>query len=126
MAFIDLTKAFDTVHRPTLWKVLRKVGCPEKIINIVRILHDGMRASVLVDGEYTQDFEVKTGVKKGCVLAPTLFSVFLTAVLHLAREDMLAGIRLRYRFGDIFNLQPKPRLPSPQCVNCSTQTITPL
>lgn len=31
--------------------------------------------------------------------------VAVAAVLHLAREDMLAGIRLRYRFGDIFNLQ---------------------
>ena len=63
MAFIDLTKAFDTVHRPTLWKVLLKIGCPEKLVRVVRLLHEGMRASVMVDGEYTEEFEVNTGVK---------------------------------------------------------------
>lgn len=28
LAFIDLTKAFDTVIRELLWSVLRKFGCP--------------------------------------------------------------------------------------------------
>ena len=51
MAFIDLTLAFDTVPRPTLWKIISKVGWPDKLINIVRILHDGMKASVHVDGD---------------------------------------------------------------------------
>lgn len=105
MAFIDLTKAFDTVHRPSLWKVLSKMGCPDKLISIVRLLHDGMKASVIVDGDDTESFEVKTGVKQGCVIAPTLFSIFLTAVLHLVKESMPTGIKLRYRFDDIFNLR---------------------
>ena len=77
MAFIDLTKAFDSVHRPTLWKVLFKIGCPEKYIRMVRLLHDNMSASVLIDGESTESFEVKTGVKQGCVIAPTLLSIFI-------------------------------------------------
>lgn len=64
-----------------------------------------MKASVLVDGEYTKNFEVKTGVKQGCVIAPTLFSIFLTAVLHLVRKNMPTGKSLRYRFDDIFNLR---------------------
>ncbi len=105
MAFIDLTKAFDTVDRPTLWKVLKKIGCPEKLVTMIRILHEDLKASVLIDGDYTNEFEVKTGVKQGCVLAPTLFSIFLTAVLHLVRKNMPTEIRLRYRFDDIFNIR---------------------
>ena len=27
--FIDLSKAFDTVNRSTLWKILLKLGCPK-------------------------------------------------------------------------------------------------
>jgi len=27
MVFIDLTKAFDSVHREGLWKILKKIGC---------------------------------------------------------------------------------------------------
>ena len=28
--FIDLSKAFDTVNRGALWKILIKLGCPQK------------------------------------------------------------------------------------------------
>ena len=33
--FIDLSKAFDKVNRSTLWKVLLKLGCPEKLFAFV-------------------------------------------------------------------------------------------
>ena len=28
MTFVDLTKAFDTVSREGLWKIMAKFGCP--------------------------------------------------------------------------------------------------
>ncbi|VDP78327.1 unnamed protein product [Schistosoma curassoni] len=34
--FIDYEKAFDSVDRRTLWKLLRHYGVPEKIVNIIR------------------------------------------------------------------------------------------
>ena len=36
MTFIDLTKAFDTVSREGLWKIMAKFGCPAKFIAVVR------------------------------------------------------------------------------------------
>lgn len=105
MAFIDLTKAFDTVDRKSLWKVLEKIGCPPKFVAIVQLLHDEMNASVLVDGQQSDPFKVQTGVKQGCVIAPTLFSIYLYAVLHLVKQELSEGITLNYRIGDLFNLQ---------------------
>ncbi|VDM01323.1 unnamed protein product [Schistocephalus solidus] len=34
--FGDLTKAFDTVNRDGLWKVMQKFGCPERFTHMVR------------------------------------------------------------------------------------------
>jgi len=34
MVFIELTKAFDSVQQEGLWKILKKIGCPPKFINI--------------------------------------------------------------------------------------------
>lgn len=62
MTFIDLTKAFDTVHRSTLWKILQKIGYPKKLIDIVGNIHDKMTAYMLVSGG---EFGVKTGVMQG-------------------------------------------------------------
>ena len=38
-AFVDLTKAFDTVSRDGLRKILARLGCPPKFLTILRQLH---------------------------------------------------------------------------------------
>ena len=48
--FIDLSKALDTVHRLTLWKILLKLGCPERFVGLIRSLHNGMKARVSFNG----------------------------------------------------------------------------
>ena len=40
-AFIDLTKAFDTVSRDGQWKILARYGCPPKFLTILRQLNEG-------------------------------------------------------------------------------------
>ncbi len=49
VAFIDLSKAFDTINRELLWKNFSKLGVPPKFLSILRQLHDGMQARVLTE-----------------------------------------------------------------------------
>ena len=44
--FIDLQKAYDSVDRTLLWEVLARFGVPPRMITIIRMFHDGMRARV--------------------------------------------------------------------------------
>jgi len=37
--FIDYKKAFDSVHRPSLWKILKYYGIRDRFINIFKALH---------------------------------------------------------------------------------------
>ncbi|VDM01545.1 unnamed protein product [Schistocephalus solidus] len=48
---------------------------------MVRQLHDGMTARVTDNGTISEAFAVTNGVKLGCVLAPTLFSLMFSAML---------------------------------------------
>ncbi|KAI8490935.1 hypothetical protein Bbelb_313540 [Branchiostoma belcheri] len=106
MAFIDLTKAFDSLNREALWKILKRFGCPDKFITILRLLHDQMTAKVLCNGSETESFTIKTGVKQGCILAPTIFDIYLLAVLTLIKDRLPPGVTIRYRYdGSIFNLR---------------------
>ena len=68
--YVDLTKAFDTVSRDGLWKIMAKFGIPAKFIAITRSFHEGMQASVSVEGETSRAFQVSNRVKQGCVLLP--------------------------------------------------------
>ncbi|XP_062532870.1 uncharacterized protein LOC134201645 [Bombyx mori] len=51
LCFVDLEKAFDSVPREALWLVLRKLGCTENFVALLRLLHDDMQCCVTVDGE---------------------------------------------------------------------------
>ena len=65
-----------------------------------------MQAQVLHDGESSTPFPVTNGVKQGCVLAPTLFSIMFSAMLTDAFQDTDPGINIRYRTdGKLFNLR---------------------
>ena len=76
--FIDFTKVFDMESRKGVWQVLTKFGCPTKFVNIIKSLHSGMKASVAHGTSHSNEFAVTNGVKQGCVLAPTLFSLYLS------------------------------------------------
>ena len=106
ITFIDLTKACDTVCRDGPWQIMEKFGCPRKSTALVRQLHDGMRATVLDNGDTSDSFPVTNEVKQDCVLAPTLFSMVFAAMLHDASQDNDDGIQLKYRTdGGVFNLR---------------------
>nr|VZI39777.1 unnamed protein product [Spirometra erinaceieuropaei] len=63
---------------------------------MVRQLHDGMMARVTDNGAVSEAFAVTNGVKQGCVLAPTLFSLMFSAMLMDAYRDERPGIRIAY------------------------------
>ena len=105
-AFFDLVKAFDTVQRDTLWKILRRFGCPEKLVTMIRLFHDDMEAAVICGDSKSKSFPVRTGVKQGCVIAPTLFSLFLAAMLEYVDKRLCPSISVVYRTdGKVFNLR---------------------
>ena len=86
--------------------VLAKFGCSAKFIAMVQQFHDGMLASVQNDGEFSDPFPVTNGLKQGCVLASTMFSMMFSAMLTGAFHDGDNGIPIRYRFdGKLFNLR---------------------
>ena len=51
--FIDFRKAFDSIHRPALLKILKHYGLPTKVITIIQKLYDESDNSVRIDGVTT-------------------------------------------------------------------------
>ena len=104
--FVNLTKAFDTVNREALWKVLGKFGCTSSFVDKLRQMHRSMKARVNFNGQLSEELNIDNGVKQGDIPAPTLFSLYLTAVLWYAFHDCDIGVFLRFRTsGKVFNLR---------------------
>ena len=80
-AYVDLTKAFDSVHRETLWDLLLLRGIPARIIGLLTGLYSVTVSAVKCGGGMSNFFPVNTGVRQGCVLAPSLFNTCMDWVL---------------------------------------------
>ena len=105
LAFVDLTKAFDLVSRSGLFKLLERIGCPPKLLSIIKSFHDNMRSTVSFDGNTSEPFPILSGVKQGCVLAPTLFGIFFSLLLSYAFRSSDDGVYIHTRHdGKLFNL----------------------
>ena len=57
-----LTKAFGTVSRDGLWKILVRLGCPPKFLTILRQLHEGQQGQVKHNGSLSDSFPISNGV----------------------------------------------------------------
>ena len=64
---------------------------------MIQSLHTGMMVNVSNGGEVFDTFAITNRVKQGCVLAPTLFSILLSAMLEEAFRDMGDGIYIKSR-----------------------------
>ena len=105
IAFTDLTQAFDLVSRDGLFKVLPKIGCPPKLQSLVDYFHTDTTGTVQFNDSFSEPFEIRSGVKQGCVLAPMLFGTFFGLLLKHVRDTTTEGIYLRTRSDDrLFNL----------------------
>ena len=103
MAFIDLTKAFDLVSREGLLELLLKIGCPPKLLSIIKSFHTDTKATVQFDGSTSEPFDIHSGVKQGCVLAPTLFGIFFSLLLNHAFGTSTEGVFIHTRSdGNLF------------------------
>ena len=105
--FVDLTKAYDKVDRDVLWLILKRIGVPNKLIEIIKNIHVGATGSVRTEGEFSESFSLGVGLKQGSIFAPLLFNIYFTAIINAVESKLKGcGIKLRFRLdGDIFNVE---------------------
>ena len=90
---VDYEKAFDSVDRETLWKVLRHYVVPKKLVNMIKNSYERMSCRVIHEGQLTKNFEVRTAMRQGCLLSPFLFILVIHLVMKTATKDKRNGIQ---------------------------------
>ena len=88
MAFVDLEKAFDRVHRDVLWWALRQSGVDEWLVRVIQLMFEGAITSVKLGVGESAEFSVKFGVHQGSVFSPLLFKIVLEALSKKFRTGL--------------------------------------
>ena len=78
--------AFDTIWREALWKCLRSIGVDQVLVDLMENMYKQTECAVLINGKFTDWFQVVTGVRQGCLLSPSLFNLFLEFVMKDLRN----------------------------------------
>ena len=107
LAFLDIAKAYDSVHRQTLWKILEVIGIPPRMLTIIKLLYGETRYRVKLFGKFSDSFLVKQGLKQGCPAACLLFNIFFAIIIHVIHQKLSQkGVEIRFRLdGEIFDLK---------------------
>ena len=88
MVFVDFKKAFDSLHRGTLMKILLAYGIPKEIVDLIGLLYINTKAKIITSDGETDLFDIVAGVLQGDTLAPYLFIIVLDYCMSLALEKI--------------------------------------
>ena len=81
---LDFAKAYDSVNRGFVLKLLHKVGIPEEYVRIVGGLFERTYARPITRGYHEVRIAMLDGLKQGCPLSPLLFILAIDPLLtHL-------------------------------------------
>ena len=81
VAFIDVRKAFDTVWHAGLMVKLSEMSTPIYILQLIVKWYENLSSAVLWQSSLSRSFPILQGVRRGAILSPLLYSVFVDELL---------------------------------------------
>ena len=78
---------FDCVDHNKLWKILKKMGIPDHLTCLLRNLYADKEATIRTRHGKTDWFQIRKGVRQGCILSPCLFNLYAEYITWNARLD---------------------------------------
>ena len=107
--FTDYAKASDCVDHNKLRKILKEMETPEHLPCLLRNLCAGQEATVRT-GHGTKDwFQIREGVRQGCILLPCLLNLYAECIMQNAGlVEAQAGIKTAGRNIYTLDMQMTP------------------
>jgi len=91
--FVDFQKAFDSIDRDVIWRLMQHYGFPQKFISIIQKLYEDASCQVIHNGKLSEPFTVQTGVRQGCLLSPTIFLIVIDWIMRQSTAGRKMGIQ---------------------------------
>ena len=86
MISLDPSAAFDTVDHEILLSILFQIGIIGQAHSLIKSYLNGRTQCVLINGSYSEDKSIETGVPQGSILGPVLFILYLLPLRSLLNE----------------------------------------
>ena len=111
LLFVNFTKAFDSIYRGKMERILLAYGLPKETIAAIMVLYRNTKVKVRSPDGDTKYFDIIAGVLQGASLTPYLFIICLDYVFRTSidkiRENSFELTKKRSR------RYPEKQLPTP-------------
>ena len=96
--FIDYAKGSNCVDHNKLWKILKEMWIPDHLTCLLGNLYVGQEATVRTGHGTTDWFQIRKGVRQGCILSPCLFNLYEEYIMwNFGLDESQAGIKISRR-----------------------------
>ena len=89
--FLDFQKAFDKIPHGILLEKLKSFGFSTFLINSIGSLFANRKQRVLINGSFSEELNVSSRIPQGTILAPVLFSIFLSYLLRIPVSSQISA-----------------------------------
>ncbi|KAF5790976.1 putative RNA-directed DNA polymerase [Helianthus annuus] len=89
---VDISKAYDSVNWAFLDSIMAQMNFPTRWRKWIMATLSSARASVLVNGSPTREFEYSRGLRQGDPLSPFLFVIVMEALTGIMKEAASIGL----------------------------------
>ena len=93
IAFLDAKSAFDVVSHTSLMRKLFHIGIDGQCWNLTDSRHSNAETVVKWDGQFSDSFEIRQGVRQGGILSTDMYKVYNNKLLDRL-ESVMLGIRI--------------------------------
>lgn len=81
IAFVDYSKAFDSIQHSSIWEALEMIHLEPTYINILKQIYSNNKGFISLD-QNSKTFPIKKGTKQGCPISPDVFNTVLELIFR--------------------------------------------
>ena len=92
VAFLDLSKAYDTVWREALLEMLDKTyGMPKELIKMISAMYTQTRSVIQINGTLGEAYQTHRGLLQGALTSPILFNLYINGLIKKLNQKRAGG-----------------------------------
>ena len=97
-ALLTMPKPLTVWITTNCWKILQEMGIPDHLTWLLRNLYVGQEATVKIGHGTTDWFQIRKGLRQGCILSPCLLNIYTEYIMWNARlDEVQTGIMIARR-----------------------------
>ena len=101
-AFVDFSKAFDSVWRVGLWNKLLENEINGNFFKVIFNLYQNIKSCITLNNSNSVFFESSIGLRQGENLSPVLFSIFLNDLEPYLQDKNHTGVEFELANDDMY------------------------